>query len=104
MEIISARRTDLLPQAYKRCESAKLTDEGTSGSYLMCDQDQQPIGIFKPVDEECNAPNNPRGYQGEFGSQTLRAGVRSGEATIREVAAYLLDYDGFSGVPETSLV
>jgi hypothetical protein len=41
---------------------------------------------------------------GPFGSQTFRAGVLSGEATIREVAAYLLDRDGFSGVPPTTMI
>lgn len=31
----------------------KLTDEGTSGTYLMRGPDQkQPIAIFKPIDEE----------------------------------------------------
>jgi len=30
--------------------------------------------------------------------------VLSGEACIREVAAYLLDTDGFSGVPPTTMV
>ena len=42
--------------------------------------------------------------KGLFGSETLRPGVKSGESTIREVAAYLLDHQGFSGVPETGLV
>jgi len=42
--------------------------------------------------------------RGPFGSETCRAGVKSGEATIREVAAYLLDHQGFSGVPATALV
>jgi hypothetical protein len=42
--------------------------------------------------------------QGNFGSETCRTGVKSGESTIREVAAYLLDHEGFSGVPATSLV
>jgi hypothetical protein len=62
------------------------------------------IGIFKPVDEEQFAPNNPRSYEGSFGSQTFRQGVLSGESTIREVCAYLLDHGGFSSVPATSLV
>jgi len=30
--------------------------------------------------------------------------VLSGEACIREVAAYLIDKDGFSGVPPTTMV
>lgn len=42
--------------------------------------------------------------QGLFGSETCRAGVKSGESTLREVAAYLLDKDGFHGVPATTLV
>ena len=43
----------------------------------------------------------------DFGSETCRPGVKSGEATIREVAAYLLDNQtgsGFSSVPRTTLV
>merc|ERR1712070_808241 len=33
----------------------------------------------------------------------MRKGTRVGEGAAREVAAYLLDHDGFSGVPVTSL-
>jgi hypothetical protein len=63
-----------------------------------------PVAIFKPIDEEQFAPNNPRDFTGSFGDATFRPGVLSGEATIREVAAYLLDHDHFSGVPYTELV
>ena len=35
---------------------------------------------------------------------SLREGVVPGEACMREVAAFLLDHDGFSGVPMTTLV
>jgi hypothetical protein len=49
------------------------------------------------------APNNPRNFKGKFGDATFRDGVRSGEATLREYAAYLLDRNGFSGVPPTQL-
>ena len=42
--------------------------------------------------------------QGNFGSETCRPGVKSGESTLREIAAYLLDHNGFSGVPATTLV
>jgi hypothetical protein len=66
--------------------------------------DGQPTAIFKPIDEEPWAPHNPRGKKGVFGSETYRPGVKSGELTVREVAAWLLDRDGFSGVPPTSLV
>jgi hypothetical protein len=30
--------------------------------------------------------------------------VKSGESTIREIAAFMLDHEGFSGVPPTALV
>jgi hypothetical protein len=82
----------------------KLTDEGTSGSYEMRNAQKQRIAIFKPIDEEPFAPNNPRGNTGPFGSQTFRPGVLSGESSIRETAAYLLDYHHFSGVPPTTFV
>lgn len=62
------------------------------------------MAIFKAIDEEPFAPNNPRGHSGLFGSQTFRPGVLSGESCIREVAAYLLDHKNFSNVPETTFV
>lgn len=81
----------------------KLTDDGTSGTYEMRNIQKQKIAIFKPIDEEPFAPNNPRGYPGPFGSQ-FRLGILSGEACIREVAAYLLDHGHFSGIPPTTFV
>ena len=42
--------------------------------------------------------------QANFGSETCRPGVKSGESTLREAYAYMLDHDNFSGVPPTSLV
>ena len=78
----------------------KLTDEGTSGVYYMRGIELgRPIAVFKPIDEEQFAPNNPRGFSGDFGDATFRIGVRSGEATVRELAAFLVDREGFSGVP-----
>lgn len=65
---------------------------------------EKPVAVFKPIDEEAFAPNNPRGMQAQFGSETCRPGVKSGESTLREYYAYMLDHDGFSGVPPTSLV
>ncbi len=37
-------------------------------------------------------------------AMSMRAGIKPGEACLREVAAYLLDENGFSGVPMTTLV
>lgn len=79
-----------------------MTSEGTSGAYIIKNFNGS-VAVFKPIDEEPFAPHNPRDMQGMFGSETCRAGVKSGESTLREVAAYLLDKDGFSGVPATTL-
>jgi hypothetical protein len=69
----------------------KLLEDGTSGVYQIRNVDKEVIGIFKPFDEEPNAPNNQKGYANSFGSKSFREGILSGEATIREEATYLLD-------------
>lgn len=40
-----------------------LATEGTSGSYIFKGpgDESEDIGVFKPIDEEPFAPNNPRG-------------------------------------------
>lgn len=91
-------------QGFRMGLKPKLTDDGTSGTYLLRGKAKRPLAVFKPIDEEAFAPNNPRDHVGPFGSMSFRAGVLSGEACIREVAAYLLDKDGFSGVPPTTMV
>ena len=81
----------------------ELTLEGTAGTYILKSKGRVAEGIFKPRDEEACAPNNPRGQTGRFGTPSLRKGVRSGEACFREAAAYMIDHEGFSSVPETYL-
>jgi len=61
------------------------------------------MGVFKPIDEEAFAPNNPWGHVGEFGSKSFRSGVLSGEGAIREVVAFIVGGQ-YSHVPETTLV
>jgi hypothetical protein len=82
----------------------RLADDGTSGAYKMRGSEKNILAIFKPIDEEAFAPNNPRGHTNFFGSPTFRPGVLSGESCIREVAAYLLDHKHFSKVPRTTFV
>ena len=87
----------------------QLTDEGTSGSYILKEaagdaENPNPVAVWKPIDEEPFAPNNPRGMKAPFGSETCRSGIKSGESSLREVLAYLLDHEGFAGVPPTALV
>lgn len=95
---------DKIRQSFNSGLYPKLAEDGTSGAYFLRNIKKEPIAIFKPIDEEPFAPNNPRGYQGPFGSHTFRPGVLSGESCIREVAAYLLDYKHFSKVPKTTFV
>lgn len=65
----------------------------------MRDAQRNNVAVFKPMDEEAYAPNNPRGYQGKFGQESFRNGVLSGEGAVREVVASILDQDGYSDVP-----
>jgi hypothetical protein len=81
-----------------------LSLEGSAGTYFFHGARKQRVAVFKPADEEPYAPNNPRGYLRQPGQpMCMREGVDPGQACIREVAAYLLDRDGFSGVPMTTL-
>ena len=72
--------------------------------FMRAVENTKPLAVFKPIDEEQFAPNNPREYRSNFGSDTHRKSVKSGESTIRELAAFLIDRDGFFGVPQTTLV
>lgn len=85
--------------------------EGTGGAYFMADPTgQKYVSVFKPMDEEPMAANNPRGLPVSADGEGLKKGTRVGEGALREVAAYLLDYpkvgddEGFAGVPPTFLV
>ncbi|OEU13330.1 phosphatidylinositol 3 and 4-kinase, partial [Fragilariopsis cylindrus CCMP1102] len=75
------------------------------GTYFLHNSRKAKIAVFKASDEEPYAENNPRGYIQQPGQDMfLREGVIPGEACIREVAAFMLDHGGFSGVPMTTLV
>jgi hypothetical protein len=83
----------------------RLTDDGTGGTYRMFNiRKTKVLAMFKPKDEEAFAPNNPRGFQKAAGSEGIRPGTYSTGGASREVAAYLLDHDGFAGVPKTAHV
>ena len=97
-------KIDEVEKGFSKGYCPKLTDDGTSGCYMLRGKDRKPVAVFKPIDEEQFAPNNPRDFRGPFGSSTFRPGILSGESTIREIAAYLLDHGNFSGVPTTQLV
>mmetsp|Transcript_9116 Transcript_9116/g.18926 ORF Transcript_9116/g.18926 Transcript_9116/m.18926 type:complete len:818 (-) Transcript_9116:321-2774(-) len=83
-----------------------LVMDGSGGSYFIHDPKKNKIAVFKPADEEPYAENNPRGYLPQAGQDqagALREGIAPGEACIREVAAFLLDHNGFADVPMTTL-
>nr|CAB3460567.1 unnamed protein product [Digitaria exilis] len=95
-----------------------MSSEGTGGAYFMQDASgHRHIAVFKPVDEEPMAANNPRGLPVSSTGEGLKKGTRVGEGALREVAAYILDHplggrrsfaghgvEGFAGVPPTALV
>lgn len=93
--------------------------EGTGGTYFMRDASGHKIvAVFKPMDEEPMAVNNPGGLPTSGNGEGLKKGTKVGEGALREVAAYILDHPrsgprsstgdheliGFSGVPPTPMV
>lgn len=69
-------------------------DDGTSGVYFMKDLYNKKRAVFKPADEE--------GINLEdFSGGDIKPGCVVGEGYLKEVAASLLDKDGFHGVPRT---
>lgn len=88
------------------------SSEGSGGAYLMQDfSGLEYVSVFKPIDEEPMAVNNPRGLPLSLDGQGMKKGTRVGEGALREVAAYILDHPavqnsekGFAGVPPTVMV
>eukprot|EP00262_Sarcandra_glabra_P017053 TRINITY_DN571_c0_g1_i1.p1 TRINITY_DN571_c0_g1~~TRINITY_DN571_c0_g1_i1.p1 ORF type:complete len:585 (+),score=100.41 TRINITY_DN571_c0_g1_i1:551-2305(+) len=94
-----------------------VSSEGSGGAYFMQDlSGHNCVSVFKPIDEEPMAVNNPRGLPLSVDGEGLKKGTRVGEGALREVAAYLLDHPmsgrrsfssdevGFSGVPPTVMI
>jgi len=74
-------------------ETVELCEEGVGGTYFIYENNKK-IAVFKPIDEEPGASNNPKA------SNTPKPLLPHGGGARREVAAYLLD-NGRAGVPET---
>jgi hypothetical protein len=85
-------------------KAPRLEDSSTGGTYRLFGPNNEPLAVLKPCDEEAFAPQNPRGNVGISGSPGFMKGTYSTTGSAREVAAYLLDHDGFSNVPRTSFV
>uniref|UniRef100_A0A1D1Y5N9 1-phosphatidylinositol 4-kinase n=1 Tax=Anthurium amnicola TaxID=1678845 RepID=A0A1D1Y5N9_9ARAE len=111
---------DLISAAFaglKEGNSPVRTSEGSGGAYFMQDiSGQKHVAVFKPIDEEPMAVNNPQGLPLSRDGEGLKSGTRVGEGALREVAAYLLDHPivghrsfsqkdmGFSGIPPTVMI
>ena len=93
------------------------SSDGSGGAYFMQDQSgHKYVSVFKPIDEEPMAVNNPHGLPVSLDGEGLKKGTQVGEGAFREVAAYILDHPmtgprtfphdqrGFSGVPPTTMV
>ncbi|KAK9050574.1 hypothetical protein SSX86_001441 [Deinandra increscens subsp. villosa] len=108
------RMLDSACDGLKRGKNPIRSSEGTGGTYFM----QHPSGnryvaVFKPIDEEPMAVNNPQGLPVSSNGEGLKRGTKVGEGAFREVAAYILDHPnsgprafgdtemGFAGVPPT---
>lgn len=89
----------------KSCQDPEVIAEGMGGAYFCLNEKGRKTAIIKPCDEEALAPNNPKGAIGKnLGDPGWKPTVRVGEAAMREVAAFLLDHDGFANVPTSVLV
>lgn len=114
---VSSSLLDVTPRQLRRtvCQARRgfsvnlkpeLVLDGSGGTYYLHDARKVRVAVFKPADEEPYAANNPRGYIAAHPNAVedgMRDGIAPGEACVREVAAYLLDHGGFSGVPATTL-
>ncbi|KAJ6881442.1 hypothetical protein NC651_028122 [Populus alba x Populus x berolinensis] len=93
------------------------SSEGSGGAYFMQDSSGlKYVSVFKPIDEEPMAVNNPQGLPLSVDGEGLKKGTRVGQGALREVAAYILDHPksgprsfsgeerGFAGVPPTAMV
>lgn len=111
---------DVIEMTYEGLENGNqpiMSAEGSGGAYLMQDSTGlEYVSVFKPVDEEPKATNNPYGLPLTSDGEGLKRGTVVGEGAFREAAAYLLDHPlngrreitgeamGFAGVPPTGLV
>jgi len=101
----------------------ELCVEGVNGTYFLKNKEGRKVAVFKPQDEEGSSEHNPkykkggrsasaRGSRrnslyasGGVTSSKVRKDFQVGEASYREVAAYLLDRKHhFYGVPNTCMV
>jgi hypothetical protein len=77
-----------------------LTELSVGGAYYMRTRCARIACVYKPVDEEPFASNNPRDFPSGGNGGTgvgIKNGIPVGEAAVRECAAFIID-DGFARV------
>ena len=79
-----------------------LAEDATGGSYFLRDKLRSVQLVFKPSDEEANAPNNPHKSSGSYGA-SYKGRIVPGFGMYRELAAFAIDHQGFAGVPPTDI-
>ncbi|GJM90911.1 hypothetical protein PR202_ga07236 [Eleusine coracana subsp. coracana] len=88
---ISPAVMDMIGMTIAGLENGFLPDmstEGSGGVYFMKDHSgESNVAVFKPIDEEPMAENNPRGLPLSVDGEGLKRGTRVGEGALREVAA-----------------
>lgn len=93
-------------ESVKQLIRPRLAPSGVNGTYFIRDRTGKNIAVFKPMDEEENMPNNPRGRMAEYDPtkkliRAPRRGHLQGTGWKKEVAAWLIDQGKIAGVPET---
>lgn len=107
VEIVGGRRslgihTLVIEAAIAMASGAQpipVVSDGLGKTFCLRNRSGESFAVVKPVDEE---PTPPLGMLGRHACS--RHSARASETGPREVAAYLLDHDGFSGVPPTALI
>jgi len=81
------------------CSSFELVPcgEGETGT-MFVQLNGKPVAVFKPITNEDDSND-----EGNDQTLFLPTGLEASDAPVREVAAYILDTDGFLNVPATSL-
>lgn len=94
-------------QAFRANVAPVPVEDGVGGVYFFRTKAQRITAVFKPMDEEPFAINNPKNHRRRSSStlsQAIRNGIAPGSAAIREVVAYLLDHEHRANVPSTVIV
>lgn len=100
-----ARLVDAVQQGLAAGIEPDLCEEGVNGTYFLKDKNGNRVAVFKPEDEEGNSATNPKNNSDSEEQYVQgKGGINEGEASQREVAAYLLDKHNFFGVPATQMV